>query len=423
MRAHATTPAPSPHICRPRCGSRRSPDRARRERHGARRERVPGSGVCDPVTSGSSSCSAHATTPTPRSRMVSEAPARRSPAPVAEAARTGQAIFLTSRADYESPLSAVRSRGRASIAPATIVRDRVVADRARWPRARRDRADVRRRAPFDEDERAYLTYLAVHCAQGFDRARLYEAETVARRPPRPRASARCSSPGRASSSARRSTTSRRCATSPRSRSPAMADWCGVELVDDDRRLAPGRGRPRRSGQGRARPRAPAALPAGSERARPACRTSCAPASRAVPGDPRRAARRRRRSTTSTCGSRASSACVGDGRADQGSRSHGRRDLVRARRRAPLHRRRPGDGRAARRARRRRDRERQALRPGDQRDPPARRVPADRRPRAAHAARRDDAAPPVAGAAPDTMSISKVRERATKLIGQSDRLAG
>jgi signal transduction histidine kinase len=151
--------------------------------------------------------------------------------PVADAARTGEPIWLSSRADYEAryPVSEGRSRGAApgpSYSTASlpiIVSGRVLGTLALTFIG--DRA-------FDADERSYLMYLAVHCAQAFDRARLYEAETTARRQAEA-AQNRASFLARASellgSSLDYQQTLRNVATLA---VPGIGDWCGVELVDD-----------------------------------------------------------------------------------------------------------------------------------------------------------------------------------------------
>ncbi|MDB4961337.1 MAG: Sensory box histidine kinase [Myxococcales bacterium] len=151
--------------------------------------------------------------------------------PVAEAARTGEPIWLSSRTDYEAryPVSEGRARGIApgptySIASLPIV----VSGRVLGVLALTfigDRA-------FDADERSYLMYLAVHCAQAFDRARLHEAEMTARRQAES-AQVRATFLARASellgSSLDYQQTLRNVAALA---VPGIGDWCGVELVDD-----------------------------------------------------------------------------------------------------------------------------------------------------------------------------------------------
>ena len=90
---------------------------------------------------------------------------------------------------------------------------------------------------------------AQQAAHALERARLYEAQ----RQVAPSGSR--SWPRRASCSRARSIPTRRCASSPTSRSSGFADWCGIELVDEDGRPAQRRRRPRRPGAGQARRRA------------------------------------------------------------------------------------------------------------------------------------------------------------------------
>lgn len=99
--------------------------------------------------------------------------------PIAHAVVQRKPVWLSSRADYETryPVSAARTAGMIaehmySIAALPIVlRDVPVAVIAlTFPGER----------GFDEDDRSYLQFLAVHCAQGFERARLYEVERATR---------------------------------------------------------------------------------------------------------------------------------------------------------------------------------------------------------------------------------------------------
>ena len=154
-----------------------------------------------------------------------------SPAPVAESGRTGEAIFLTSRADYETryPSSAQKSRALEQPASHATAALPIVLDGHVLGVLALTFAGER---PFDEDERAYLTYLAVHCAQGFDRARLYEAETQARKDAetaRNRALFLARASELLGSSLDYEQTLRNVAALA---VPGMADWCGIDLVDE-----------------------------------------------------------------------------------------------------------------------------------------------------------------------------------------------
>jgi signal transduction histidine kinase len=153
-----------------------------------------------------------------------------SAAPVAESVRTGEAIWLESQADYEAryPVSEARTRDLAPAPSYSTASLPVVLDgKVLGAIALTFLGD----RPFDEDERSYLLYLAVHCAQGFDRARLYEAETKARQQAeaaRNRAQFLVRASALLGSSLDYEQTLRNVAALA---VPTMADWCGVDLVD------------------------------------------------------------------------------------------------------------------------------------------------------------------------------------------------
>ncbi len=151
-------------------------------------------------------------------------------AAVAEAARTGSAIWLSTRADYEARYPGSESRMRelgpaalfATAALPIVLHDQVLGAIALTFTGER---------PFDEEERAYLSYLAVHCAQAFDRARLYEAETLAREQAeaaRNRAVFLAQASALLGTSLDYEQTLRNVAALA---VPKMADWCGVDLLD------------------------------------------------------------------------------------------------------------------------------------------------------------------------------------------------
>ncbi|MBZ0236024.1 MAG: GAF domain-containing sensor histidine kinase [Deltaproteobacteria bacterium] len=87
--------------------------------------------------------------------------------------------------------------------------------------------------PFDRDERGYLTLLALHCAQGLERAHLYGSETRARR-------AAEAAQGRAAFLSRASAVlgssldyEETLGNVARLAVPSIADWCVIDLVGDD----------------------------------------------------------------------------------------------------------------------------------------------------------------------------------------------
>ena len=97
--------------------------------------------------------------------------------PATDAALTGEPIWISSRSEYEARYATdgthlKPSPSAYSIAALPILlQGRVLGAVGFSFSAER---------PFDEDERTYLTFLALHCAQGFERTRLYEFETAAR---------------------------------------------------------------------------------------------------------------------------------------------------------------------------------------------------------------------------------------------------
>jgi len=99
------------------------------------------------------------------------------PVPLADVARTGEAVFLTSRdawrERYPHVLPLVELVGHHANAVLPLVVDgRVLgALGAAYESARR----------FDEEERALAVAVALQCAQSIERARLFEAERTARR--------------------------------------------------------------------------------------------------------------------------------------------------------------------------------------------------------------------------------------------------
>lgn len=150
--------------------------------------------------------------------------------PVTDAARTATPIWLSSRADYEAryPISEGPTRNLAPVPKYSTAALPIVLDnRVLGALALTFLGD----RPFDEEERAYLTYLAVHCAQAFDRARLYEAQTIARQAAeaaRNRAMFLAQASALLGTSLDYEQTLRNVAALA---VPTLADWCGVDLLD------------------------------------------------------------------------------------------------------------------------------------------------------------------------------------------------
>jgi signal transduction histidine kinase len=150
-------------------------------------------------------------------------------APVADAVRRKEALFISSRAEYEAQYSTSGAR-TAAMSPSAFavaalpiqLRDRVLGVLALTFLGER---------PFDDDERRFLTMLALHCAQGFERSTLYEAE-IRMREVAEAATERARFLARASallgSSLDYEQTLRNVAALA---VPGIGDWCGVELVD------------------------------------------------------------------------------------------------------------------------------------------------------------------------------------------------
>ncbi len=99
--------------------------------------------------------------------------------PIADAVLRNEPVWLSSRADYEARYAQSAARTRDMVAAGYSVdalpikvRDRVTAVLA---------VVFLEEHGFDEDDRVYLSFLVLHCAQGFERARLYESEIQSRR--------------------------------------------------------------------------------------------------------------------------------------------------------------------------------------------------------------------------------------------------
>lgn len=151
--------------------------------------------------------------------------------PVARTAQLGRAIWLESHADYQREFpsfarwtamaSPARDAELAVAALPLVIQGRVIGALGIAFQGQRK---------FDEQERAFLTLLAQHCAHGLERARLYEEARAAEG--RSRFLAQVS--GLLASSLDYETTLRHLAALV---VPEMADWCTVDLVDDHGKVA------------------------------------------------------------------------------------------------------------------------------------------------------------------------------------------
>ncbi|MBA2540384.1 MAG: GAF domain-containing protein, partial [Deltaproteobacteria bacterium] len=99
--------------------------------------------------------------------------------PIADAALRREPVWLSSRADYEARYGASASRTREMTKPPNFAV-------AALPLLLRDQLlgvlslTFSGDHVFDDDERSYLAFLALHCAQAFERVRLYAAAQVGR---------------------------------------------------------------------------------------------------------------------------------------------------------------------------------------------------------------------------------------------------
>ncbi len=149
--------------------------------------------------------------------------------PIADAARTGEPVWLESNRDWEEryPLLGSLRPSTGSVASALLplkIEGRVIGGMGlNFPEARQ----------FTADERAFLLALARHCAQALERARLYEAERQARataEAAQRRLAFLAGASAVLSSSLDYAITLENAA---RLAVPALADWCFVDLVEDD----------------------------------------------------------------------------------------------------------------------------------------------------------------------------------------------
>jgi signal transduction histidine kinase len=149
--------------------------------------------------------------------------------PVTDAAITGEPVWLSSRPDYEQryPESASRTRSMApqtahSTAALPVIHGGVTIGVIALT------FDGDR--PFDADDQMFLMVLALHCAQGFERARIitqmHEAAEIAEE----RARFKVRAGAVLASSLDYEETLRNVAALA---VPRIADWCGVELLGPD----------------------------------------------------------------------------------------------------------------------------------------------------------------------------------------------
>ncbi|MBL9018408.1 MAG: GAF domain-containing protein [Myxococcales bacterium] len=151
--------------------------------------------------------------------------------PIADAVLRGKPVWLSSRADYAARYAESASRTEAltqpldySVAALPIMLEGLPAGVIALTFAGE--------RPFDADERSFLSFVALHCAQGFERARLYEAESRARRraeAAQQRAAFLAKASALLGTSLDYEETLRTVASLA---VPGIGDWCVVELADD-----------------------------------------------------------------------------------------------------------------------------------------------------------------------------------------------
>ncbi len=150
--------------------------------------------------------------------------------PIADAVIRGEPVWLSSRSDYEARYAQSAARTRTMMPSGYSV--------AALPIKVGGRVDgvlavtFSNERGFDEDDRAYLNFLALHCAQGFERSRLYESEIQSRRDAeaaKERAVFLSKASAVLGSSLDYEETLRNVASLA---VPTIGDWCGVELVLD-----------------------------------------------------------------------------------------------------------------------------------------------------------------------------------------------
>ncbi|MBA3463284.1 MAG: GAF domain-containing protein [Deltaproteobacteria bacterium] len=149
--------------------------------------------------------------------------------PVSDAVLTGEPVWLSSLADYEQryPDSAARTRSMAAppaystaALPVTYQGNAVGVIALTFEGDR----------PFDADDQMFLMFLALHCAQGFERARVMTEMRVNAVIAEERATFKVRAGAVLASSLDYEETLRNVAALA---VPRIADWCGVELVGPD----------------------------------------------------------------------------------------------------------------------------------------------------------------------------------------------
>jgi len=155
--------------------------------------------------------------------------------PIADAAHTGEPVWLESNHDWEEryPMLGSLRPSTGSVASALLplkVEGRVIGGMGlNFPEARR----------FSAEDRAFLLALARHCAQALERTRLYEAERQAREAAEAAQRRLAFLAGASAVLASSLDYAITLENVARLMVPALADWCFVDLVEDDeaRRVA------------------------------------------------------------------------------------------------------------------------------------------------------------------------------------------
>lgn len=143
--------------------------------------------------------------------------------PVSDAVVRGEPVWLSSRADYAAryPESAARTRELQDSGYSVAALPIRIDDQTRGVLVLTFFAE----RGFDLDERKFLGFLAMHCAQGFERARLHAIAVRAQE----RSQFLAKASALLGSSLDYEETLRNVASLA---VPGIGDWCGVELVDE-----------------------------------------------------------------------------------------------------------------------------------------------------------------------------------------------
>jgi signal transduction histidine kinase len=148
-------------------------------------------------------------------------------APAADAVLRREPIWIDSDDDYRARYPRARALWSRADAPQAFVCVPMVRGRTPTGVLAFGFAGARR---LDEDERVFVELLAQHCAQGLERARLYDAERAARRRAE-EGRERAAFLARASAILAGSLDTRTTLDSvARLAVPRMADWCAIEMI-------------------------------------------------------------------------------------------------------------------------------------------------------------------------------------------------